>query len=468
MGLGGSNITWYVKRGGNDNNSGSRVSTSAYASGTGAVLNSTGTISLLADNPDLSGVIDNQDTIRLNGQTTGIYSSDVWKITGHNNTAGVKTVTVNTSSPAGTPGIATGVTWAIGGCFATPDRALNLVNADGSEPVCFCGGVSSGVDSIPLNAIGIDPARAATNSYAPIRIIGCDSSGSPYNGTGYCMLEDATGSSGAYGVYASYTYYTVQDLWLYNFTVDSLNDQLFVASNGWVVRHCKVSNCCGGFRAGTQSTFIDCSTVDTTSNVTYAAAYVGRANYLRCSALWTGAAPNMNGFYLTTTGANLVECWVHGTAWYGVHLINSGNTAGPVCIDHCTFDGNGMGIRTDYGGGLEMVCVKNCLFTNNSSYGIQVFTGSGLITVDGNHYYNNGTDTYNFVTPDPNQTSGNPLYFNQANSDYRIPRNSAAVRWNADGTLAGYAGAYAPKLGKIVLTSASQGGLRSGIGAIGM
>ena len=450
-------ITWYVKRGGSDNNSGSRVSTSAYASGTGASLNSTSTISLLTDAPDLSGVVDNLDTIRLSGQTTGIYSSDIWKITSHNNTAGVKTVTVSTTSISGTPGTVNDVTWAIGGCFATPDRALNLVNADGSEDIYFCGGVSSGVDSIPLNAIGIDTARAATNSNALIRVIGADSSGNSYDGSGYCMLEDSTGSSGAYGVLGNHNYYEVRDLYLYNFGVDAIADQLFIANNGWVVRHCKVSNSVGGFRAGGQATFIDCTTVEVSANSGYAAGFYGRSTYIRCSALFTSVT-GVAGFHLVSNGGNLIECWAHGSSLYGFRYQNTSNAANAVCIEHCVCDGNAIGMRTDYGGGLEMVLVKNCIFSNNSSYGIQMFTGTGLLTLDGNHFYANGTDLSGNVTPDPTFTSGDPKYLDRANHDFRIPRTSPAVRFASDGTLSGYAGAYVPFIGKVVLISSNTGG----------
>ena len=441
-------VTWYVTRGGNNNNSGSRLATTAYASGTAASTNGTSTVSLLTDNPDLSGVVDNQDTIRINGSVRGLYSSDVYVITAHNNTAGVKTVTVSTAAPAvGAPTTATGQTWAIGGSFATPTRALAVVNASGAEEIRICAGDTSGVDSIALTAAGATTARAATNSNAPIKITGCNASGTPYAGTGYAMIEDA-GSANAWGINATSThnFYWVQDLHLYNLTA-SITQQ-FTAGTYWRVERCKVDACSGGFKAGGHGSFIDCIATGLTGGY----GFQNRSEYIRCIALLTGS---VTGFYITSsstlTGAAIVDCLVHGTTGIGIDIVNSLST-GNALIKNCTIDGCGTGIQIDYGINDQIVCIKNNIISNHTNYGIFVGNGNtGYIALDANHFYSNGTDISGSTYTDPTQTSGDPQFVNRASHDFHITRFSAAARFSGS-TFSSYAGCYAPYLKQLVRT----------------
>ena len=445
-------ITWYIARGGSDNNSGSRVSTSAYASGTGASTSGTTTVSLLADNPDLSGVVDSQDTIRINGVVRGLYSSDIYKITAHNNTAGVKTVTISSASPAvGSPVTATGQTWAIGGSFATPTRACNVVNADGSEEIRICAGDNTGSDSLALNGSGCTTARAATNSNAPIKITGCNTSGTPYAGSAFAMIED-TGSTSAFGINANsaHNFYWARDIHLYNLS-GSITQQ-FTAGTSWRVEHCKVESCSGGFKAGGHGSFIDCTALNNTGGY----GFQDRAEYIRCIALWTSGGISATGFYITSNattaiGAALVDCLVHGTEGIGVDIINSAAATGIVIIKNCTLDGCATGIQIDYGFNNQIIHIRNNLISNNSSYGVLVNSGTGYIILESNHFDSNGTDVSGSTTTDDTKTSGDPQFVDRANHDFHITRFSSAARWDRM-ILSSYAGCYAPYLKKHIQT----------------
>jgi hypothetical protein len=340
------------------------------------------------------------------------------------------------------------VTWAIGGSFATPNRALNLVNADGSEEVRLCAGDTSNVDSIILNGTGLDVVRSATNSYAPILIKGCDASGSPYNGSGYAMLEDIS-DSGAYGFQSTlYNFYTVQDLHFYNLA--GLGGQEFNTGSCWRVLHCKVDNCDGGFLAGGLSTFVDCTTV----NISSYYGFQDRSQYVRCQALWT-VGTNAVGFYINCTtsyhSTSIDDCLVHGCNYQGIRLVNTSSSTGLVTIKNCTLDGCATGIQVDYGFNNAIILVNNCILSNNSSYGILSNSGSSGMVIDGNHFYSNGTDTSGLLFSDANSTSGDPQFIDRAGHDFHIARSSPAARFRGL-NLYSYAGCYVPYMKKLVHT----------------
>lgn len=118
-------VSWYTNAASGSNNNGGSSAGSPKNSGTAAAtVASNTTVTLLIDNPNMSTVVAG-DSIRLNGRTDGIRSTDVFEITAVNNGVGVKTVTV-TPTPSSTT---SGVTWAIGGALATLTRAALVVRS---------------------------------------------------------------------------------------------------------------------------------------------------------------------------------------------------------------------------------------------------------------------------------------------------------------------------------------------------
>jgi hypothetical protein len=147
--------TLYINVSGNNNNSGSSTNTAADASGSGAATTaSSATVNLIADTPTLVAGMVGQ-TIRLNGRTDGVRSTDIFEITAINNT--LKTVTV-TPTPSSTT---SGVTWAIGGAFATFTRTALVVQA--GTVVWAKSGTYN--ESVTISQFGTSTAPVVWNGY---------------------------------------------------------------------------------------------------------------------------------------------------------------------------------------------------------------------------------------------------------------------------------------------------------------
>jgi hypothetical protein len=115
-------LTYYVDTGGADTNSGTTSGTSPLANGTAATRS--GAVYTLDGSPDLSGVTANVDTIHIVGETSGRGADGtIFEITAVDD--GADTVTVDPTPTGGTSGL----TWAIGGAFATIDKSMSVVAA---------------------------------------------------------------------------------------------------------------------------------------------------------------------------------------------------------------------------------------------------------------------------------------------------------------------------------------------------
>ena len=115
-------LVYYTDTGGADTNSGTTSGTSPLANGTAATRATN--VYTLDGSPDLSGVTANQDTIHIVGETSGRGNDGtLFEITAVDD--GADTVTVSPTPTGGTSGL----TWAIGGAFATIDKAMSVVDA---------------------------------------------------------------------------------------------------------------------------------------------------------------------------------------------------------------------------------------------------------------------------------------------------------------------------------------------------
>jgi len=242
-------ILYAHSSGGNNTNSGS--SPSVKASGTGAATTAaSAVVNLSADSPDLSTVVAN-DTIRLNARTDGygsIAPNDVFVITAVDNTA--KTVTVSPTPNSNT----SGVTWIIGGAFATIRRAWSF--AKGGDKV-YARGTFTGL--VDLTDADFFSGGLATT---PITLEGYTTTPGD---NGLCIL-DGQGSTANGLVFTSSG---TQRFWVTkNFRVTNYTNEGYRNIGGYptLFINCRADLCAVGFRVGALANMIHCQATDCTDS----------------------------------------------------------------------------------------------------------------------------------------------------------------------------------------------------------
>ncbi len=109
---------------------------------------------------------------------------------------------------------------------------------------------------------------------------------------------------------------------------------------------------------------------------------------------------------------------------YGGGIYNSGSESSPTLIN-LTISGNSA---ATYGGGMynyqSLTTLNNCIvWGNKASSGQDIYNFEGTVNLNYSCY----GDVYGTVTPDANCTTGNPMFTDTAQSDYRLYGNSPCV-----------------------------------------
>ena len=109
---------------------------------------------------------------------------------------------------------------------------------------------------------------------------------------------------------------------------------------------------------------------------------------------------------------------------YGGGIYNSGSESSPTLIN-LTISGNSA---ATYGGGMynyqSLTTLNNCIvWGNKASSGQDIYNFEGTVNLNYSCY----GDVYGAVTPDANCTTGNPMFTDTAQSDYRLYGNSPCV-----------------------------------------
>jgi len=404
-------LTFYLSSAaGSDNNGG--TSEAVVASGSAAATDGTAVVDLSADSPDLSGVTDNVDAIRIEGETGGYNSSDIFKITGHDN--GAKTVTVTGS---GLPGTASGLAWAIGGPWATPQRAMNVVSSGDHVYGKADGDYTDDSDS---DGACMKIKREGSASQ-PIVIEGYKTmpgdADAHWGDDDYRMTIDGTAASLTAGV-----------------AVDSgLGAILY-----YVFKNIRTKNCSGqGFNIGQKSSV-------TLENCRGDQNYVGL--YHTARALVEGCSFDNNDYWGVYGCPVLNNCDVFNNANHGIVPSadmevgfcrvygNGGNgfdgdALGAVYDIHDnTFDGDGKpsGMAAITLGGSRASRVVNNIF-HDFETGVKDAANQGERHVVRNNLYSNcTTPRYNFPEGTGDIERDDPQFVDEANHDYRLGGSSPA------------------------------------------
>lgn len=412
-------LVFYVATTGSDTNGGSSEG-AAKASGTGAVTTGASTtIDLSADAPDLS-TTNIGDTIRLNGRTDGKNGSDIFEIT-------AKDDTLDTVAVTPTPGTTTsGVTWAIGGAWATIDRAMNVVSAGDktwikatanyneiatmdrvgtvTAPIVFEGytttpgdGGRITIDGQSARANGITGGLGNVSAYyvfKNIRVTGCTD-------TGFLL-----GGSGG----------TTDRVTCKNCKADSNGTDGFSCDTMFLVEGCESSDNLGrGFSGSANSAFIGCTAYrNGTSGIT---AVTGLMAF--CSA-FSNADDN---FVFSGAQGYFINCTADGDSDDSTNGFRfSGSPTNYVMVNCIMYD-NATGLTSAVNLGENAICRNNLVNGNGTDYsGAATFTGEVISA---------------------------PAFMDEATQDYRLDPSSPAAQAGFDGGTLGTGAASKIDIGAI-------------------
>ena len=388
-----------------DNNGGTTEG-AAVVSGTAASTNSTVTVTLDGGS-DLSSVVVG-DAIRIAGETGGVNGTDIFEITSIKD--GADTVDVTP-----TPGTASGLTWAIGGAWATGDRAMNVVSAGDKVFVKDTANYNetwnidqAGTRFLPIEFEGYTTTKG-DNGRATI-----DGQSTRANGIANGTIPAVT--------QAQYVFKNFRITGHTSHGVDLSTNNNDVTS--W--HNCRFDN------NGGHGVFVDDFTI-----IFNCQADNNTDNGIRTDAI--GAVVKSKSFSNGGIGIRsdmpILFCLVYDNA--GAEQINH---AAANIVANCTVDGNKAsnpgtdGINFSASGTLNVAtCINNII--TRCDIGLEAgTTTTGENRVNANNlFFDNTTDvvTANFPVTD-DAVFADPKFVDQAGADYRLKANSPALAAGAD------------------------------------
>lgn len=385
---------------GSDTNSGSSEGASLDASGTGAVTNGTSTVDLSADTPDLSGISAGM-SIRLNGESEGNQSSDVYTILTVND--GADTITV---SPTPSTSVS-GITWAIGGATKTIQRAVSTSQVAAMSSVFIKNSVTYTETVTFPNFFGLNTEKFATfEGYSStvgddglVIIDGEDSrAGCMVMGTttNYLIVKNirATRATGrGFGL--------INSDWITFLRCESDNhgDSGFNLDNVCQLIDCYAhDNVLHGFLINADTLIINCVAIDNG----------GHGFSVEGGSIWNclSIGNDLNGIHKTTaTEFSVIDCTIIGknkTTDVGINFVAGNQVSVIGCIIYdCTTGISGGAVGWD---GENKVSQNNCLFKNTTNYS-NFATHEGEVLADP-LFVDEATGDYSLSTTSPCRNSG--------------------------------------------------------------
>jgi len=380
---------------GSDANSGSSEG-SAQHNGTAATRSTN--VYTLDGSPDLSGITDGEDTIAIVGETSGqgVIGDTIFLITAHDD--GADTVTVSPTPTGGTSGL----TWAIGGGFATFNKVVNNAALAGDD-VYVKGGTIYTEASITTALAG--------SSTAPIRFFGYTS---VITDNGQVVFTPATGTGFTHSLTGA------ANLIFNNMRWDNCSNTGF---NGGNSDNIHFHNCGWNGNSGrgvfgdNTYMFARCESVDNTSQGTDVDA----------NAQFHGCINGNNGIgYWTLGGGTYYRCVGYGAD--STQRILQDTSAG-VNILGCTFDSQqqARGLQVD-----DHCTIVDTILYDSDTWGVEFFSTAqpiGLTFFNHNLVYGNTTGVYEITNRWIGQrdVAQPPGFTDEAGEDYTLADTSAAV-----------------------------------------
>ena len=394
-------IFYVASSGGNDNNSGSSEG-SPKVSGTGAATIVGATVTLLADNPDLSTVVVG-DTIRLANRTDGyggFSQNDIFVVTAVDDA--LKTVDV-TPAPNS---ITSGVTWAIGGAFSTLRRAAAFVHP---LDKCYVKGSFTGRQD--MTDVGYGGGTPTT----PVTIEGYATA----SGDGGTAVFDGQNAEG-HGLWIrgiSVTlFWIIKNIRVTRYTTAGFDDTYAGYPMQYV--NCEADHCAKGWVSGALCNFINCYAHD---NSVAGFDCHDHNEFYACV-----IRDNAKGI-LADSGVRTHRCLLYNNTTHNIHVTGA-FTSDPTIIADTTIDGNGVsdygvfGYQSSYSGGTKFLnsMVINC------GVGVHVSGDDGLWNVNaGLLVHGNDVDFENYAGQN-GLVTGKPTFVNEG-VDWTPAAGSAAI-----------------------------------------
>ena len=368
----------------------------AIVSGTGAATNGTTTIDLSADTPDLSGVSVG-DCIRLAGETGGRRSGDIFEITAVDD--GLDTVTVNE-----TPGTANPVVWAIGGAWATIQKAANTVIAGDTEQVWVKGGTNY-TETVSIT-LAMTIAKPATfEGYTS----------STGDGGQFVIDGAATRANGITDTISAAAYYIFKNMRI----TDHTSHGMSLSMDNCVCKNCQFdANGGDGALVDDFWKFEDCKFDDNT----------GKGCHADVATVFVGCRAYRNGTIgLDARTGLMFGCVAFSNGSQGLYFSGAGNSF-HVMIN-CTVDGDGKDTTIGLYLGASFnglnVSINNIVY--DCETGMSWIAGYEEYSISRNNLLNSNTANYaeGGATFTGEQT-GAPLFTAEGSQDYTLASGSPA------------------------------------------
>lgn len=408
-----------------DNNSGTSEG-SSDVSGTNGSTDGTTTVDLSGDTPDLSGVVAG-DAIRINGETGGINSTDIFEIASVND--GADTLVV-----IQTPGTASSLTWAIGGAWATIDRSMK-VNSAGNK--IHVKATADYTELVTIIQAGTATAPIVYEGYTTTK---GDSGKSTIDG-GSTRANCIVGSGGNSDIF-----YVLKNLILENATADGLD----VTSNDQVTcKNCEFnSNGSEGGRGRNGIVFERCSATGNTGSSFRA---LTGTIAIGCESKTSGT----NGFSFTS--GITAHCMSFSDA--GTSFSFTGNNTAAAYVVDCTIDGDGKDTTT--GINFSSATIFQTLAVNNIIYdcatGLSSGRDLGELASALNNLVNSNTTNYVNSQTFSGEVTGAPLFTSEG-SDWSLQSGSPAKAAGIDAGIPSGDGASYMDIGAIQRQEPAGGG----------
>jgi len=393
-------LIFYVdKVAGSNNNSGSSEGNPKVSGTQASYTSGSGLIDLSLDSPDLSSVVPNVDTIRLESATGGLWDAvDIFIITSVDNI--LKTVTVGVATPTNTN---INKNWAIGGAFVTLQRGIDVRRAGVASEITYVKSSATYTENATSDhGLGVDQGWGLFEGYSTVPgdngIVTIDGSASRAYGLGtsnsdsWCVFKNFRLTNHTTAGFKGTVGGATNELRFINIESDNNGTNGIVAGEVCIAHRCYVHDNGGdGIFFATSNCAITCC--------------------IAINNVAIGLRLKSGVFYRCLSKGNGTDNFYFASAIGG----------GIMMILDCLSDGNGK--ITDNGINFfadpvgMIVCLNNLVYDCGSGIVAQV-SSDEIQVISENNLLNANTANYsNFATHNGEVTS-TPSFIDRTNNDY--------------------------------------------------